>query len=259
MINTSQQSGNPTTLVNGDLWYDTATSKLRTVEAGAATNVTTGSHTHPLSEITDDGALAVLNTVGTTQIDDGAVTYAKVQDVSASQRVLGRNTTGAGDAEEVSVSQELDWLSSTRGSIPSRGASAWAGIVPVAAGRVLEDQGVGADPAWVARAISRGGTLYNSAGVVAVNLIVWRAPYACTVTNVRGYRVGGTGATVNARLNGASNHLSSALSLTSADTWADGGAVQNAAYATGDKLEIMVVSVTGTVTQVAIQVDFTRP
>jgi len=39
MINTGQQSGNPATLVNGDLWYDTATDKLRTVEGGAAANV----------------------------------------------------------------------------------------------------------------------------------------------------------------------------------------------------------------------------
>lgn len=106
--------------------------------------------------------------------------------------------------------------------------------------------------------ISRGGTLLNSAGVATANVIVWRAPYACTVTNVRGYRVGGTGATINARKNGSSNHLASALSLTSADTWTDGGAVQNTAYAAGDKLEIMVVSVTGTPTQIAVQVDFTR-
>lgn len=106
--------------------------------------------------------------------------------------------------------------------------------------------------------ISRGGTLHDVAGVAVVNLIVWRAPFACTVTNVRGYRVGGTGATINARKNGASNHLASALSLTSADSWMDGGSVQNTAYAVGDKMEIMVVSVTGTVTQVAIQVDLVR-
>lgn len=108
--------------------------------------------------------------------------------------------------------------------------------------------------------ISRGGTIFNPDGIsAAVNIIVWRAPFACTVTNVRGYRVGGTGATINARRNGTSNHLASALSLTSADTWMDGGSVQNTAYAAGDKLEIMVVSATGSPTQVAVQVDFTRP
>lgn len=106
-----------------------------------------------------------------------------------------------------------------------------------------------------AEILSRGGTILSPSE--AINVIVWRAPFACTVTNVRGYRVGGTGATINARLNGASNHLAAALSLTNADEWMDGGAVQNAAYAEGDKLEIMIVSVTGSPTQVAVQVDFT--
>jgi hypothetical protein len=106
---------------------------------------------------------------------------------------------------------------------------------------------------------TKGNGVYNPSGItMTVNMIAWRAPYACTVTNVRGYRVGGTGATINARLNGASNHLASALSLSSADTWMDGGAVQNTAYAAGDKLEVMVVTVTGGPTQILIQVDFKR-
>lgn len=105
--------------------------------------------------------------------------------------------------------------------------------------------------------ISRGATVLNPAA--AVNVIVWRAPFSCTVTNVRGYRVGGTAATINARRNGSSNHLATALSLTSADSWMDGGTVNNTAYVSGDKLEIMVVSVTGSPTQVAVQVDFTKP
>jgi hypothetical protein len=104
---------------------------------------------------------------------------------------------------------------------------------------------------------SCGGALYKLDA--AVNLIVWYAPFACTVTNVRGYRVGGTGATINARRKGTDNHLGSALSLTNADTWMDGGAVQNTALAVGDKLEIMIVTITGSPTQVAVQVDFTRP
>lgn len=111
--------------------------------------------------------------------------------------------------------------------------------------------------AFEAIPFSAGGTLLDPTALR--NVIIWRAPFPCTVTNVRGYRVGGTGATINARLNGASNHLASALSLTSADTWMDGGAVQNTAYAAGDKLEIMLVTVSGTPTEIAIQVDFTRP
>ena len=106
---------------------------------------------------------------------------------------------------------------------------------------------------------SRGGTLLNAIdGITAVNVFSWRATIACTVTAVKGWRVGGTGATVNARKNGASNHLASALSLVNASQIYDGGAVQNTSYAIGDYLEIMVVSVAGTVTQIGIQVDFEK-
>jgi hypothetical protein len=38
---------------------------------------------------------------GTTTIADNAVTYAKIQDVTATDRVLGRATVGAGDIEEI--------------------------------------------------------------------------------------------------------------------------------------------------------------
>jgi hypothetical protein len=105
---------------------------------------------------------------------------------------------------------------------------------------------------------SRGGTIINASGVSTGNFVVWRAPYACTVTNVRGWRTGGSAATINARKNGTSNHLASNLSLASTDTWLDGGAVQNQSYAAGDDLQIMIVSATGA-TQIAIQVDFTKP
>lgn len=103
---------------------------------------------------------------------------------------------------------------------------------------------------------SAGGVILSPAG--ALNVMVWRAPFACTVTNVRGHRIGGTGATINARKNQASDHLASALSLVTADLWTDGGAVQNATYAAGDDLEIMLVTIAGAVTQIAIQVDFRR-
>jgi hypothetical protein len=47
------------------------------------------------------GALAVINTVGTAELTDDAVTYAKLQNVSSTDRLLGRSTAGAGDAEEI--------------------------------------------------------------------------------------------------------------------------------------------------------------
>lgn len=104
-------------------------------------------------------------------------------------------------------------------------------------------------------AFVRGGTIENPA---VGNFHVWRAPFACTVTAVKAIREGGTGMTINARKNAASNHLASALSLTSGSTWMDGGSVQNTSYAAGDYLQIMVVSITGTPTEAAIQVEFVR-
>lgn len=47
------------------------------------------------------GGLATLATVGTAQIDNDSVTYAKMQNVSATDRLLGRISSGSGDVEEV--------------------------------------------------------------------------------------------------------------------------------------------------------------
>jgi hypothetical protein len=38
----------------------------------------------------------------------------------------------------------------------------------------------------------------------------------------------------------------------------DGGSVQDAAYAAGDDLELRLISITGAVTEITIQVDFIR-
>lgn len=107
----------------------------------------------------------------------------------------------------------------------------------------------------VLKIFERGGTMFNAAGITAgANIIVWEAVEPSNVTYFKGYRVGGTGATINARKNGASNHLAVALSLAVADVWTPGSPLQNVSYVTGDKLEIMLVSVTANPTQVAIVV-----
>jgi len=104
--------------------------------------------------------------------------------------------------------------------------------------------------------VHRAAAFIGPSGALAI--VSWRVSFACRVMNVRGYRIGGTGAAVNARKNGSSTHLSSDLSLSSADTWLDGGAVQNADYAVGDSFEMLLQSVAGSPTQVVIQVDFRR-
>lgn len=53
------------------------------------------------------------------------------------------------------------------------------------------------------------------------------------------------------------DHLSSDLSLTTANEWMDGGTVANTSYAIGDALEVVLRSVTGSPTNVSIQVGMT--
>ena len=49
----------------------------------------------------DKGDITVSNNGGTYTIDDDVVTYAKIQNVSATDRVLGRDSSGAGVIEEI--------------------------------------------------------------------------------------------------------------------------------------------------------------
>lgn len=47
------------------------------------------------------GSLSTLSTVSTSDLSNSAVTYAKIQDVSATDKILGRSTAGAGAVEEI--------------------------------------------------------------------------------------------------------------------------------------------------------------
>jgi hypothetical protein len=103
-------------------------------------------------------------------------------------------------------------------------------------------------------------TAFNSSTISSTgNAIAWRAPFRCSVTGFYGYISGTSGSKVNARLNGASNHLSSDLTLTATDSWISyTGTLQNILYNPGDKLEIMLTTLVDSPSQIAIQVDFLK-
>ena len=99
--------------------------------------------------------------INTAEITNDAVTYAKMQNVSTTQRALGRNTAGAGDTEEVTLSQILDWVgSAAQGDILYRGAATWARLAAGTSGQFLQTLGAGANPVWAA---SGGGGLTTNA------------------------------------------------------------------------------------------------
>lgn len=103
----------------------------------------------------------VTKTAGGTAltIANDAVSYAKLQNISVTQRALGRNTAGAGDAEEVTLTQLLDWIgSAAQGDILYRGASGWERLGAGTTGHFLKTLGAGANPAWAAVSATPGGS-----------------------------------------------------------------------------------------------------
>jgi hypothetical protein len=110
-------------------------------------------------------------TLVTADVGDDQVTYAKIQDVSATDRILGRDTAGAGIIEELTVSAVLDFGGTTRGSIYYRGASGWAILTPGASGTVLKSNGAGADPAW--DTVAGSGDVVGPASSVASEIVLF--------------------------------------------------------------------------------------
>lgn len=129
------------------------------------------------------GSLAVLASIATGNIDADAVTYAKIQNVSATSRILGRKTAGSGDVEEITLSELLDFIgSAARGDILYRGNSGWARLAAGTAGQKLKTAGAGADPAWaddianVSFIIDGGGSAITAG--VKLDIVV---DFACVI------------------------------------------------------------------------------
>lgn len=112
--------------------------------------------------VSGSGAAWAIDTaaVTTAKIADNAITYAKLQDVSATARILGRKTAAAGDAEECTLSDILDFVgSAAQGDILYRGASGWTRLGAGTSGQVLKTGGAGADPSWGVVPTGSGGAM----------------------------------------------------------------------------------------------------
>lgn len=70
----------------------------------------------------DYGDVVVSSTGTVFTIDNGVVTYAKMQDVSATSRLLGRVTAGSGDVEEVILDSDGTMAANSASRVPTQSA-----------------------------------------------------------------------------------------------------------------------------------------
>lgn len=101
------------------------------------------------------GTALAFGTVATGGIAAAAVTYAKIQDISATSRILGRKTAGAGSTEELTLSDALDFIgSAAKGDVLYRDTSTWTRLPIGSATNVLTV--AGGVPTWAAAAGGSG-------------------------------------------------------------------------------------------------------
>lgn len=64
-------------------------------------------------------------------------------------RLIGRNTSGSGEPEEVTISQVLDWIGNAQqGDVLYRGSLGWEKLGPGTSGQFLKTLGPGNNPVW---------------------------------------------------------------------------------------------------------------
>ena len=108
----------------------------------------------------------VTNVTSTATIQNDAVTYSKIQNVSSQYRVLGRISASAGDVEELTpnnivtlINQASNAIAATEGGtgqtsyttgdiLYASSSSALAKLAGVATGNALISGGVGSAPSW---------------------------------------------------------------------------------------------------------------
>lgn len=99
----------------------------------------------------DKGDITVSGSGATWTIDNDVVTYAKMQNVSATSRLLGRKTASAGDTEEVTIQEALNFIASlAQGDILYHNGTNFVRLAAGTNGHYLQTQGAGANPQWAA-------------------------------------------------------------------------------------------------------------
>lgn len=99
---------------------------------GTGLFVVTASGTGALRTIADSATVGWTNAGGiagnpSASVNDDSITYAKMQDVSAASKLLGRGDSGSGDPQEITLGSGLS-MSGTTLSATGGGTSAWTTV-----------------------------------------------------------------------------------------------------------------------------------
>lgn len=114
--------------------------------------------------------------VTTAKILDGNVTYAKIQDISATDRLLGRDTAGAGDTEEIAVSSGLEFTGGPGLRVTAAARTRTLGITIDGGGSAITTGVKGYISFPVAGTITAVRMLADQSGSAVVD--VWKDTYA---------------------------------------------------------------------------------
>jgi hypothetical protein len=130
---TSHTHGN---ITNAGAIGSTANLPVITTTSGVLTTGTFGTSASSFCEGNDarlsDTRTPTDNTVSTAKIQNDAVTYAKLQNVSATDRLLGRSSAGAGDVEELDAATARTVLSVQPTASPAfTGAASFGNTIAV--------------------------------------------------------------------------------------------------------------------------------
>lgn len=109
-----------------------------------------------------------VNTVSTDKLQNGAVTYPKIQNV-ATDRILGRATAGAGVVEEIPCTAfGRAWLAYADAIAASNGLTLNLFTAPTFTGQVKTDRGTAAAPAYTFTPDTTTGIFSPDSGAVAI-------------------------------------------------------------------------------------------